>query len=89
MLNFGVTRNEYISQLVKEGKSDEEILKLLEEQQEDFQQGTTTTDAVDVPQTQIASANVEENQDTELNLEATSSESQDLSYYKKNRSGKN
>ena len=85
MLNFGVTRNEYISQLVKEGKSDEEILKLLEEQQEDFQQGTTTTDAVDVPQTQTASANVEENEDTELNLEATSSESQDPSYYKKTR----
>ena len=85
MLNFGVTRNEYISQLVKEGKSDEEILKLLEEKQEDFQQGTTTTDAVDVPQTQIASANVEENEDTELNLEATSSESQDPSYYKKTR----
>jgi hypothetical protein len=58
-----------------------------EQQQEDFQQGTTMTDAVDVPQTQIASANVKENQDTGLNLEATSSESQDLSYYKKNRSG--
>ena len=56
-----------------------------EQQQEDFQQGATTTDAVDVPQTQIASANVEENQDTDLNLEDTSSESQDPSYYKKTR----